>query len=97
MWPKLDVNDPLYTLSFNPTKFWLHGGPQCFEHKLSTITIEDRIDLSACLSYLCDVEIDTADDVKVHQTTLYHLNLKHVVKEISELDHLQLLLDQVKQ
>ncbi|KAH9972262.1 hypothetical protein BGW80DRAFT_1252795 [Lactifluus volemus] len=96
MWPKPDPNDPSRTSSFDPTKFWIYSGPLCFTETTNTAITDRGADPTTVLACNCEVEMDTADDVDVRQTILYHLNLKHAVEEIREMDRLQFPLDQAK-
>jgi len=41
--------------------------------------------------------MDSADDIEIQQTILYHLNMEHAVAEIKEMDCLQFALDFEKQ
>jgi hypothetical protein len=96
MWPKPDANDPLPALSFDHTKFWSYGGPLCFDD-IRTLTITDYgADPTKLLCCRCEVQMDSVDDVEVHQTILYHLNMNHAVEEVREMDRLQFPLDHVK-
>ncbi|KAH9962007.1 hypothetical protein BGW80DRAFT_1462982 [Lactifluus volemus] len=96
MWPKPDSNDPSRTSSYDPTKFWIYGGPLCFTETTNTAITEHGADPTSLLACNCEVEMDTADDVDVRQTILYHLNLNHALEEIREMDRLQFPLDQAK-
>jgi predicted small metal-binding protein len=96
MWPKPDANDPSPTPSFDHTKFWIYGGPLFFGD-IRTLTITDYgADPTELLCCRCEVQMDSADDVEVRQTILYHLNMNHAVEEIREMDRLQFPLDHVK-
>ena len=82
--------------NFNPAWFWVHGGPLFFGKELSA-EVTSGYDVSSVLPCHCEVEIDTADNIEVHQTILYHLNMNHASAKIKEMDHLQFPSDFKKQ
>ena len=73
MWPRPNPGN-VSSSNFNPAQFWVHGGPLFFGEKLSA-EVASGHDVSSVLPCHCEVEMDTADNVEVHQTILYHLNL----------------------
>jgi len=87
MWPRPTPGD-VGSSTFDPARFWIHGGPLVFGDELSTEVVSGR-DVSSVLPCRCEVEMDTADDVEVRQTVLYHLNMGHASAEIKEMDRLQ--------
>jgi predicted small metal-binding protein len=54
-----------------------------------SVKVISRRDLASVLHCSCEVQMDTADDDKIQQTILYHLNMKHAIAEIREMDYLQ--------
>jgi hypothetical protein len=88
MWPKPDDKDPSLPSKFDPAMFWIHGGPLLFGDDLSA-QVAAGADPTSVLPYRCDVQMDTADNIKVQQMVLYHLNMDHAVVEIRAMDCLQ--------
>jgi hypothetical protein len=64
---------------------------------MNSAIVDDGMNPTVHLRCLCDVEMDTADDIKVCQTTIYHLNLDLAVEKIREMNHLQFPLDHIRQ
>ena len=87
MWPRPNHGDKASS-NYNTERFWIHGGPLFFGDDLSAEVASGR-DVSSGLLCNCDVQMDTADDVLLRQTILYHLNINHAVAKIKELDRLQ--------
>ena len=87
MWPRPNPSNKA-SLNYDTEHFWIHGGPLFFGNDLSA-EVTSGCDVSSGLLCNCDVQMDTADDVLIRQTILYHLNIDHAVAEIKELDHLQ--------
>jgi hypothetical protein len=69
--------------------FWIHSGPLFFGNDLSAHIAARADDPMSVLPCHCDVRMDVADNVQVHQTILYHLNMDHAVAEIKAMDRLQ--------
>jgi hypothetical protein len=88
MWPRPNLGGT----SFDPERFWIHGGPLFFGDELSAEVAAGR-DVSSVMACRCDVKINSADDNNIRQTVLYHLNLEHAAAEIYEMDRLQFPLD----
>jgi predicted small metal-binding protein len=74
--------------SFDPLRFWIHGGPLFFGDELSKKVVSGH-DPTSTLPCDCGVQMDTADDDEVRQVVLYHLNMNHISAEIREMDLLQ--------
>jgi hypothetical protein len=91
MWPRLNPGN-VSSSNFNLAQFWIHGGPLFFGEKLSAEVTSGR-DVSSVLPCCCEVEMDTANNVEVCQTILYHLNIDHASAKIKEIDCLQFPLD----
>jgi hypothetical protein len=87
MWPRPNPGDA-NSSNFDPARFWIHGGPLFFGEEMSA-KVASGYDPTSCLRCRCEVEMDTADDVEIRQTVLYHLNMAHASAEIKEMDQLQ--------
>ena len=85
----------VHSSNFDPAQFWIHGGPLFFGNEMSAEIVSGR-DVANVLRCRCAVEMDSADDVEIRQTVLYHLNMHHASAEIKEMDHLQFGLDYKK-
>ena len=91
MWPRLNSGN-VSSSNFNLLQFWIHGGPLFFGNKMS-VEVISRCDLASVLHCSYEVQIDMANDDKVQQTILYHLNMEHAIAEIREMDYLQFVSD----
>ena len=91
MWPRPNPSD-VTLFNFNLVRFWVHGGPLFFGEMLSA-EVASRRDVSSILPCCCKVEMDMANNVEIHQTILYHLNMDHALAKIKEMDCLQFPLD----
>jgi len=91
MWPRPNPGD-VGSSNFDLLQFWVHGGPLFFGDQMSAEVISGR-DVASVLYCRCEVKMDTADDDKVRQTVLYHLNMSQASAEIEEMDRLQFPLD----
>ena len=74
MWPRPNSGD-VGLSNFDPARFWIHGGPLFFGEKMSA-EVASGHDPTSLLPCCCEVELDMADDDKVRQTVLYHLNIQ---------------------
>ena len=91
MWPRPKPDD-VNSSNFNTARFWIYGGPLFFGDELSA-KVTCGHDPTSLLPCRCGVELDTADDVEVRQTVLYHLNMDQMSAEIKEMDRLQFPMD----
>ena len=91
MWPRPNPQDT-GSSNFDPLRFWIHGGPFFFGNKMNALLLFRR-DLTSALQCGCEVQMDLADNDKVRQTVLYHLNMEQVIAEVKEMDRLQFTLD----
>jgi len=89
MWPRPNPGDASSS-NFDPAQFWIYGGPLFFGEKMSA-EVASGHDPTSLLPCHCKVKMDTADNVEIRQTVLYHLNMDHASAEIKEMDCLQFL------
>ena len=84
MWPS--------SSTFDPERFWIHGGPLFFGEELSAKVVSGH-DVKCSMACRCVVRLDSADHEDIRQTILYHLNMEQASAEIREMDHLQFSVD----
>jgi hypothetical protein len=91
MWPRPNPGN-MSLSSFDPARFWVHGGPLFFGDKISGEVTSGR-DVTSVLHCHCEIQMESTNDDEVRQMVLYHLNIAHASAEIKEMDRLQFPLD----
>ena len=86
MWPRPNAGDA-GSSNFDPAQFWIKGGPLFFGDELSA-EVASGHKVASVLHCHCEVQMDSADDIEIQQTILYHLNMEHAVAKIKEMDRL---------